>query len=296
MTVMTKYERVTVVASAIAVVVSIMVGFKDNILAAIYPSNAQVFPENRIWIGNRLGFITAIPSIVIANDGQSDISIGRIQGLIKFQSGGEIELVADSYIKNGSTFYLQEVLIKPKTVWSERIVFNEKLSFNTEDQLRHLEEKAEKSARKNIPKGNSPNRMLLEFLKVMDMSPAATGKGPMFSQEQLRQFEEILQKYDLTDTSVLPDGKILEEAKGIFDKNLSRLEKGQHSLTLQIFDRAEKKIWEGKYKFLLFDEQIMRLKESIGSFGRIRVDMNFPRGIPDGDSTSVEIKLEPQSK
>jgi len=280
---MTKYEKWSVAMAATAIAISALAALRDPLSSLLFRNTPKVFVENQLAIGNRLGNISINPLITVANEGPGEISLGRIEVDMRFPNGEIAKLSSESYYsKNGGNFSLREVTLKAGSTWSERPNIVEVLPQNREDEIVKLEKLVMESAAKNRSSAAitplTPMIDLFVAMSEMNLDSKSKSEKAAVAARMKEVGRELSKKIELQRAPVSADSEIVSRAKPIFDKNVSRIEKGQYSLSMRIYDRSDKRIWESVFDFLLYEEQVQQFKDSFARFGEVVFQENSPFG------------------
>lgn len=245
---MTRYEKLTVVISIFALVISVLTASKDMLARTLGPTRATLSVERDLYLQSRIGFLQLFPYTQIANEGAKDIRLGRSEVDIAFESGKHLKLKADSYIpidNNQSNFRttikLSDVVIGSDKVFSGRLYFQEELNRADEESVRQLEHAGYKSAYENL-----------------QAARRAQNKNEIGE----------------------PSKEVRLKAEQYFRTRISRVEKGEHVITFQLFDFEGKSIAARKFRMIIFENQIAELSNLFDGWGRWYAEGNVNRPAP----------------
>lgn len=265
---LSSYEKSSIYLSILAIFVSVIAVFKEPLISIIFHNAPKVFVENRLSFSSYVGVLSLNPVVTIANEGASEITLGRLEGEIEFQSGGKIKFEADSFLKNNSRFYLRGITVKPGSAWSEQVNLKEIVSQNSQDEIDRLSRDVTNSIYKNKPKDRA--RGVAEtfeiLLPVFEML-SSKSKPPSISELKIK-IAELGEIEDARNAPIAAAPELIERAKKIFERNVQRIEKGQHKFTVRLYDRSDKNIWSEAFGFVLHEYEVGQFNRSFDGFGK----------------------------
>lgn len=259
----TQFNKYSIFIAVIALLVSLAAFLKEPIAAAYKGEQIDVSIERKLYPGGILGRFSATPFVTISNEGGNDIRLGEVSLDITYENGKKTVLKASTFqtsYSNGN-LPLRDVLLRSGNTWSGRVELKEPLANNEEEMNDQLYSEARKSAQ--VSQANHNKKALELQGKILErISQPSQPKAALLA----------LNFADLqTPDRFNPSDEILQKARTIFERNISQIEKGEHSATLTVSSASDKVLYKKLFRFTIYENQLSNLRASFDGYGAIYV-------------------------
>lgn len=259
---MTKFERTTLIIAALALVTSIVALSKDEIKAFMGGDRVDLAVENRIELKSNLGSLVLTPFIRVVNLGGSALRLSRIDAEITLESGKVIKLTSPTIQSEpqayGAPLPLSGKEILVNSALSGRLILGEDLTRVEEEALRTLQHEALTSSYKRYLAFNSKISKMAQSWASLMANPKAK-----FPEDRIAAIADGIVRADYFE----PEAQYTIKAKEIFDSRISKIERGEHTIRFKVFSFEGKLLFEKKYKFTIFENQLAELRKLFDGFG-----------------------------
>lgn len=260
-----QFNKYSIFIALGALLIALVAFLKEPIISAYKGEQIDVSVERKLYPSGILGRFFAAPFVTISNEGGNDIRLGEVSLDITFENGKKTVLKADTYQPISSNqgystgnLPLRDVLLRPGITWSGRVEIKEQITSNEEEMRDQLYAEARKSAQANQA---NHNKKVAELQgKILDRisQPKASFSSLLLPE---------LQTPDRFD----PSDEILQRARTIFEKNISQVEKGDHSATLTVSSASDKVLYKKIFRFSINETQLSNLRASFDGYGAIYI-------------------------
>lgn len=259
----TQFNKYSIFIAVVALLISLAAFLTEPIISVIKGEQIDVSIERKLFPGSTLGRFFVSPFVTISNEGGKNIRLGEVSLDITFENGKKTILKADTFqmsYSNGN-LPLRDVLLRSGNTWSGRVELKEQLASNEEEMNDQLYSEARKSA--HVSQANHNKKALELQEKILErISQSSQPKAALLALN----FAD-LQTPDRFD----PSDEILQKARAIFEKNISQIEKGEHSATLTVSSASDKVLYKKLFRFTIYENQLSNLQASFDGYGAIYV-------------------------
>lgn len=265
---MTKFEKLTLSISAIALFISLTTSLTSPVLSLIGRRNADLTIQRELPIYWISGKFRVVPYFQIQNVGTVEFRPERIEMTFTMESGQKISLVgkyfspaiSNSNSQQGASLQLSDSNVDPGKILPGTVTLEEKIPQATIDEYEDLDSEVVSSTKTKLQEKQKQHEILLQ--KLVDKLLPGVGS---LSIERISALLPALNSA----VFVEPDENLQQKASSFYERSTARFQKGEHKVSINLIDFSGRTVFSKEYRVTIFDRDVKKLKGSFMGIGSV---------------------------